>query len=84
MAKKTIQAPVPAYKLSKSVEKWLWGFLTTVLVAGLSYFVSNHEVLSQEYPEYTFIIGCAVGIARFIVNYLKHKDDVEFIEIDGE
>lgn len=84
MSKKTVTVPVPAYKLSKSVEKWLYGFFTTIVVAGLSYFVANHSVLSHEYPEYAFIIAMAVGFARFVLNYLKHKEDIDFVEVESE
>jgi len=82
--KKLVQVPVPAYKLSKSVEKWLYGFFTTIIVAALSYFVANHSVLSKEYPQYAFFIAAAVGFARFVLNYLKHKEDIDFIEIESE
>lgn len=78
--KKTIV--VSTYDSAITLKKFIVQFILVGLIAALTWAVDTGiPSISLEYPQYSVIISLITAIIIAIINYLKHYQDTEEIEV---
>ena len=81
--KTTKTVAVNTYDWQKTAWKFIQQFLLVAIVAGLTWLVSEGlPELSLDYPEYAVLLSLISAVVIAVINYLKHYDDIEYVEVE--